>query len=257
MSPSATQAWEVCVQTILDMGIEQGSRDGRTRELIYNTVVFDMRYPFVMNANRNINFKYVAAEAHWTILGSNRMDFNDSVEKTLSKWSSTKTHLAGGYGPAFCLQMPYIIDCLRKNPETRQAVITIWERSPHFINDMPCTVSMQFLVRKGKMHTVVSMRSSDAWLGLPNDMSVFAIMTASVMLEAKLTGVELGNCYICAGSRHLYTRDLEAAANCVVQENNLSHAPFEPPDFPTLIKTLASASSAESRAEAKYILTGV
>jgi len=253
---SATQAWVDVLDEILNHGKEVESRNGICIELIDHHFEFSMINPYVTAKKRNINFKYVAAESLWTILGSNRLDFNDSLKKTLIQWSPTGNHLAGGYGPAFVLQMPYIVSTLRKSLGSRQAVMTIWERSPHFENDMPCMTTMQFLVRENVLDVIVTMRSSDAWLGLPNDMTVFTMMAACVMLEVGNKDLCLGRCFINAGSRHLYDKDLEEAGLIVGTRDTFEVPNFTPNKmtFPGFINWLSRAAKAETRDMAKSIL---
>jgi thymidylate synthase len=258
MQPNASEAWLNCVEDVLTEGSLQSSRNGGCKELINHSMCFDMRFPFVTVRERNINFKYVAAESHWTIMGSNRLDFNPSLQKTLIKWSDTGNHLAGGYGPAFCLQLPYLVSLLRKRPDTRQAVCSIWERNPHFENDMPCMLSLQFLVRDGKLHTVVNMRSSDVWLGLPNDMTVFAMMAACVTIEVGKRW-PLGVCYINAGSRHVYDDNYDSCYRVTTFPGYSDTPAFEPEkmNLAQFILYLSQAANAESRADAMEKLTGV
>ena len=42
--------------------------------------------------------------------------------------------------------------------------------------DIPCTVSLQFLIRENKLHLFVNMRSNDVFLGLPHDIFCFTMI---------------------------------------------------------------------------------
>jgi thymidylate synthase len=93
-------------------------------------------------------------------------------------------------------------------PGSRQAVVQIWTPTPSPSKDIPCTLSWQLLSRDGVLHAIVTMRSSDIWLGLPYDWINFSMLTNGVAGELSLTPGEL---VFNLGSSHLYDRDREKA----------------------------------------------
>jgi len=99
--------------------------------------------------------------------------------------------------------------------ETRQAILTMWEdddlRKVAYeagYPDYPCTLSIQFLIRKGKLHCIVTMRSEDVWLGMPNDIAAFCFLQITI---ADFLGVDVGTYYHRVGSLHLYEKNEEKA----------------------------------------------
>ncbi|RYH39567.1 MAG: hypothetical protein EON54_18795 [Alcaligenaceae bacterium] len=74
--------------------------------------------------------------------------------------------------------------------------------------DIPCTCTMQFVIRNRRLHMLTSMRSNDAWLGLPHDVFAFTMIQE---LVARSVGVELGEYRHSVGSLHLYERDEKKA----------------------------------------------
>lgn len=121
----------------------------------------------------------------------------------------------GGYGPrlfgeADGAQVAYVIDLLRSSPDSRRAVIQIFDRrdvsEEH--TDVPCTSTLQFLVREGELRLVVNMRSNDAHLGLPHDIFAFTMLQEMIACEL---GLELGTYVHHAGSLHVYERDVDKA----------------------------------------------
>ena len=52
-------------------------------------------------------------------------------------------------------------------------IINIWRENPRSSKDIPCTLSLQFFLREASdqlwLHTIATMRSNDAWLGVPYD----------------------------------------------------------------------------------------
>ena len=118
--------------------------------------------------------------------------------------------LRGAYGPRVYSQLPWVAGLLHTDPDTRQAVITVWGRQELAApprRDMPCTVSLQFQRRGGKLNLAVMMRSSDMWLGVPYDWWQFSRLQ---MTMAWTLGIPAGSFTFFAGSLHVYERNAAA-----------------------------------------------
>lgn len=116
----------------------------------------------------------------------------------------------GGYGERIGHQMLDVGRKLQQDPDTRQAVVTLWR--PHSDNvpgkhDYPCTLSLVFQMFKGRLELSVTMRSNDVWLGLAYDAFVF---TQLQMTLARWLGVAPGAYHHHAVNLHLYERDLDS-----------------------------------------------
>lgn len=104
-------------------------------------------------------------------------------------------------------QWEYVKNLLKKDPNTRQAVIHIKTADNKESKDVNCTVCLQFLIRHDKLYLTVYMRSNDIWLGFPYDVFQFTCMQILMSMEL---GIGLGTYTHVAGSLHLYARDLIA-----------------------------------------------
>ena len=93
---------------------------------------------------------------------------------------------------------------LKADPNTRQAVIHIKDASNEQTKDLPCTLTLQFLIRGGKLNLIANMRSNDIWLGFPYDAFSFTCLQMKMAMEL---GVEVGFYIHMAGSMHLYKRN--------------------------------------------------
>jgi thymidylate synthase len=69
------------------------------------------------------------------------------------------------------------------------------------------------------LHAVVTMRSSDVWLGLPYDTVNLSLLTMGLAGELDL---EPGSLIFNLGSSHLYDRDREKAGKVLAQPELLS-----------------------------------
>lgn len=169
-------------------------------------LTYDCLYPVVSLNERRLNYSFMFAEAAWILSGSNKLNDVVGYMSRLREFSDDGQTMSGAYGPPFVGQVPYILETLRRDQDSRQAVMTIWRQSPTISKDIPCTVSIQFLVRHQQLNAIIFMRSSDALLGLPYDMFTFAMMTHFIAIHL---GLHVGNNTIFIGSSHAYSRDFD------------------------------------------------
>ncbi len=120
----------------------------------------------------------------------------------------------GAYGPRFINmrgqdQVANVVKILRK-PDSRRAVIQLFnaEDISQQHDDTPCTCTLQFMNRSGKLHMLTNMRSNDAFLGLPHDVFSFTMLQEVI---ARTVDVELGTYKHAVGSLHLYETNTEKA----------------------------------------------
>lgn len=155
----------------------------------------------------------------------------------------------GGYGPRLFNfrgqydQVTTIIDLLRRKPTTRQAVIQLFDAEDvaSVQADVPCTCTLQFLLRDQHLHLVVNMRSNDAYLGLPHDVFTFTMLQEIV---ARSLDVALGSYYHFVGSLHLYDTKIGKARQYLaegIQPTTLAMPPMPNGDpWPAVRQVVAS-----------------
>jgi len=195
-------------------------------------------------AARNFSLAYFVAETLWYL---NADDSTEWISYYAPFWSNIsdnnktansaygarifKTHPRIGNGNI--VQWDYVKEELRKDPDSRRAVIHIRTPSDSILDskDVPCTLSLQFFIRENKLSLHVSMRSSDIILGLAYDVPAFT--TIQEILANEL-GVELGEYVHTSNSLHCYERDfemLDAIANTRVFKS-FGAMPAYPTVFP-------------------------
>lgn len=147
-------------------------------------------------------------ELLWTLAGSNALDFIEHYIPEYRKFSDDDLTIFGAYGPRMFGRRPNdqlarVISLLRSKPDSRQAVVQLFDRSDtlKLHKDIPCTCTLQFAIRDKRLHMLTSMRSNDAWLGLPHDVFAFTMIQE---LVARSLGIELGEYRHAVGSLHLY-----------------------------------------------------
>jgi hypothetical protein len=106
--------------------------------------------------------------------------------------------------------------------------MTIWERNPAPSKDIPCTTSAQFIIRNEQLHGIFTMRSSDAWLGIPYDCFTFGQIINS--LASRLDAAP-GYLHLIMGSSHLYQINIRKAQAVVDSPDKMKS--FESPILTT------------------------
>jgi hypothetical protein len=120
------------------------------------------------------------------------------------------------YGPRLRDQLPTLLQKLREDPATRQAVAFVGSKFDGPTSAQPCTSSISFVQRAGYLHAFVSMRSWDLLTGLPYDLMVFHALTAALarcltlerpdapMVSSARFTVAPGMVQVQAASAHVY-----------------------------------------------------
>jgi thymidylate synthase len=150
-------------------------------------------------------------ELLWYLTEDNCLDFIVPYIPDYRKYSEDGVSIYGGYGPRIFRQRGHdqllnIITLLRKRPTSRKAVVQIFnaEDLANHHKDIPCTTTLQFLVRDELVHLIVTMRSNDAYIGLPHDVFCFTMLQEIV---TRSLNRELGTYIHFVGSMHLYEPD--------------------------------------------------
>lgn len=149
------------------------------------------------------------AELCWYLRGTNDVQ---PIAFYISKYQAEAEDdgtVHGGYGPRLFgsesgARFAAVLDLLRTNPESRRAVVQIFDHQDiagERRRDVPCTCTLQFLLRGDLLNLVVNMRSNDVYLGLPHDVFTFTMLQE---LAARTLDVELGRYVHTVGSLHLY-----------------------------------------------------
>ena len=181
--------------------------------------VTDSSKNILVHPVRKMNYRFMIAEWTWYMRGWNNLRELTRFNPHMAQFSDDGLTLAGAYGPRLAPQWPYLLKKLREDPDTRQAVASIWTPNPAPSKDIPCTLSLHFLCRWGKLNLIVTMRSSDIWLGLPYDMFSFSQMQNAIAGELEL---ERGWIQFNLGSSHLYEENRVIAQDAILSPPEVS-----------------------------------
>lgn len=249
---SANDVWQKVLADIFCNGWDVHPREGghgagKTLELLNYSSRIDMQYPVITIPERKLSHAFMQAEAYWILSGDNRVETIAPHAPSIAKFSDDGETFFGAYGPRIDEQIMYVINTLVRDPQSRQAVMTIWRQNPPKSKDIPCTVAVQWFIRNGRLHCVDTMRSSDVWLGWPYDVFNFSALSFMLLLYLRSRhdmDLRLGSLWLNAGSQHLYDRNIDKARVCMrAPQPRATSMPFHherfqhPEDFLEALKT--------------------
>lgn len=196
-------SWRQQLQSLMNHGAEVTARGQGTRELLNQHITFNPEFGLMDVPTRNLNYRFAVAEWVWMMFGISAVEPLARYNSKMRDYSDDGVTLTGAYGPHICAQRHLVLEALKRDPNTRQAVIEIL-RPRRETKDEPCTLSFQFLNRRGRLNLIATMRSSDIWLGVPYDAYTFSMILNCFAGEL---GLRRGWVTINMGSSHLYERD--------------------------------------------------
>jgi len=250
---NATEIYNSILSSMVDrvrqgINVSAGSRDGDIiDEWIGTTLYLEEATNFVVASKyRNMSIAYANGELYWYLKKTNSVnDFPQGLQAAKAKWYSIahmssyqKPNAYGVYDDCESAiinsnyghkihkfygfdQFQYVLETLRKNPESRQAIIHIKDPvdyTRHPDKDVPCTLTIQYLLRDNKLNSITTMRSNDIWNGLPYDLYTFGHYQVKL---AGALGVNVGSMVHNVGSLHFYKRDWDSLAAVVGGEEKL------------------------------------
>lgn len=184
-----------------------GSR-GQTKELLGVSLrITKPRARISRSENRGKPFSALG-ELLWYLSGSDKLEF---IRPYVSEYADDAVDgvLEGAYGPRLLAmrgqvnQFASIDRLLRNKPGSRRAVIQLFNAEDIATDhkEIPCTTTLQFHLRANILHMSVTLRSNDAYWGLPHDVFCFTMIQE---MMARRLGVEIGEYYQYVGSMHIY-----------------------------------------------------
>ena len=203
----AFQYWYQCIE-------HHGTTFAGTKALF--NIGFEITNPtsnIIKSPWRKWKHNYAEAEWQWYLSGDNNINKLGKLygkvpaiwKRMADEWDEVNSNY--GWQWERLNQLDKVITMLRRNDETRQAAISIYDGKEiyKYEYDTPCTYAIQFTVVNNKLNMCVTMRSNDLWFGFCNDQYCFSELQKIV---AEKAGYPLGTYYHFAHNLHLYERDL-------------------------------------------------
>lgn len=154
---------------------------------------------------RKLSYQFAVIEKMEYLYGKHDAERIKAYNRNIGSYAGEYGYFDGNYAQRFNFWLDHVYGLLKNDPDSRQAVISIYDQTArHQSKDIPCTLTLQFFIREGKLHLIASMRSNDLLWGFPYDVNAFCFIQE--VLAAWL-GVEVGTYQHNVGSMHIYLND--------------------------------------------------
>lgn len=197
----------------------EGSHDlndssrGQTKEILGVSLrIMKPRARISRSENRGKPFSALG-ELLWYLSGSDKLEF---IKPYVNEYNNDAVDgvLEGAYGPRLFTmrgkidQFSSIERLLKHKPGSRRAIIQLFNAEDIATDhkEIPCTTTIQFHLRGRLLHMSVTLRSNDAYLGLPHDVFCFTMIQE---MMARRLGLEIGQYYQYVGSMHVYQKHVD------------------------------------------------
>lgn len=229
----------------------------------------DPRNRLITSPARNVNYGFAVGELCWYVRGDDDLETMLYYNKRMSQFSDDGKTINSAYGHRLFKtrfrenqfsgsghdawdrsQLDNVIEELRRDPDSRRAVMHINEppdldrATTKGSKDVPCTMSLQLLIRDRRLHMHALMRSNDVVWGLPYDVFSFTCLQEAFLLQLQRAGVpvdDLGSYHHTAGSLHVYDTHFKMAEEVAAEPDH--------PDPPSLAMPAFDLQSLEYLAE--------
>jgi thymidylate synthase len=232
--------YQELLRHILDKGTRHEDRTGvGTISVFGYQTRFDLRAGFPLVTTKRVPFRWVAEELFWFLSG-------DTSEKNLrargvdiwAEWATAEQtarfgRAEGDLGPVYGYlwrsfggdypqqngvdQIARLIREIETNPNSRRLIVTGW--NPATCDEValpPCHTLFQFKIENEKtLHCQLYQRSADAFLGVPFNISSYALLTH---LIAHVCDLQVGEFVHTFGDLHVYSNHLEQVEELLRRE---------------------------------------
>lgn len=244
-------------QRILSDGVQSGDRTGTgTLRLWGGMLQFDLSDRFPLLTSKRVFWKGVVEELLWFLRGeTNAKSLQEKGVRIWDEWATNDGELGPVYGAMWrhwpsqrqmidIDQIAYVVEELKRDPDTRRAVVSSWnpdllprtDLAPHVNAAMglqalpPCHTLFQFgaLPNGDGTYTLnlnLYQRSADWFLGVPFNIASYSLL---LLIVSKLTGMRPGAFFHYFGDVHLYSNHVDA-----MNEQIANHY-RDPRPFPTV-----------------------
>lgn len=210
-------------------------RGMKTKEIIAPKIVItNPEHKLVYNGNRRFSLMFAIAESLLLVDKTNKLKYFTFYNKEIAKFSDDRDTMFGSYGFRIADYIPEIINRLTSDNNTRQANLPILRASDLHVEtkDLPCTASLNFILRDNKLYLIATMRSNDMIHGLQYDMFNFTMLQETI---ANTLNVRLGLYIHQPTSLHVYDYHYDLLDK--MQVNSKSNKIYHNMDYSTHVKT--------------------
>jgi thymidylate synthase len=209
------------VKLVIENGTPKPNRTG------VNTISYfgafykvDLNEGFPLLTTKKMHWNSLLREVLWYLSGENHIRNLRKHTKIWDAWADEDGNLETAYGYFWrhfpsaqknkfgeweireVDQIKYVIDEIKRNPNSRRLVVSAWEPGNATTSKLPpCHYSFVFNVQDGKLNCHLTQRSGDIALGIPFNLAAYSLLTQVI---AKQVGLGLGEFAHTIVDAHIY-----------------------------------------------------
>ncbi len=207
------------LQHILDHGSQKHDRTGTGTISVFGYQMrFNLAEGFPLVTTKKVHLKSIVHELLWFLKGETNIAYlKENGVSIWNEWADENGELGPVYGKQWRSwegkdgrvidQVKWLIDEIRKNPDSRRLIISAWN-----VGDlpemalMPCHTLFQFYVADGKLSCQLYQRSADVFLGVPFNIASYALLT---LMVAQVCELQPGDFIHSFGDVHIYNNHID------------------------------------------------
>jgi len=155
-----------------------------------------------------------AAEVTWFLSGTQETEWINRYTSIWKAFEDSPGIVKGAYGYRWATaygfnQINQILLNLSRDPSSRQQVLMSWHPSDLVFQhkNVPCPYTAVFNIIEGQLNCHLTLRSNDAYLGLPYDIMMYTILSN---LLANTLKVGVGELFYSIAHLHVYENQYDA-----------------------------------------------
>lgn len=216
------QEYHNLLQDVMENGTDSDDRTGVGTRRVFGRQIRVPLDPFPILTTKAIHFRSIYFELMWMLLGRNDVQWlTDRKVSIWNEWQNEEGTIGPGYGVQwrnfgpeydylgqpylegqFIDQLSQLVLGLRDNPNGRRHIVNAW--NANVIQDMtlpPCHIMFQVAIIDRKLSLHMYQRSADLFLGVPFNITQYALLSH---ILCWMTGYEPGELIISYGDLHVY-----------------------------------------------------
>src|SRR3989440_8009936 len=235
--------YHAILRSILEHGTEHQDRTGvGTISHFGFQTRFDLREGFPIVTTKRVPFRWIAEEMFWFLSGdTNEANLRARGVDIWKEWADIEhtSHFGrneGDLGPVYGYlwrsfggnypvrdgvdQIARLINEIETNPNSRRLIVSGWDpRECDNVDLPPCHTLFQFKIEdraaKRVLHCQLYQRSADAFLGVPFNISSYALLTH---LVAHVCELKVGDFIYTLGDYHIYKNHIEQVNELLMRQ---------------------------------------
>ena len=204
---------------VKDVGFKKEDRTGTgTLSVFGYQMRFNLNDGFPILTTKKIHLKSVIHELLWFLSGDTNIEYLKENNVTIwDEWADENGNLGPVYGHQWRSwdaadgssvdQISDLINQIKTNPDSRRLIVSAWNVGEIAKMKLPpCHAFFQFYVANNKLSCQLYQRSADIFLGVPFNISSYALLT---MMIAQVCDLKLGDFVHTLGDAHIYLNHMD------------------------------------------------